>query len=29
VLRGPATAALPSYPVRIRDGLVEVRGVVQ
>jgi nitrite reductase/ring-hydroxylating ferredoxin subunit/uncharacterized membrane protein len=27
VLRGPATAALPKYPVRIRDGLVEVRGV--
>ncbi|OMC46370.1 (2Fe-2S)-binding protein [Mycobacterium sp. IS-2888] len=27
VTRGPATAALPSYPVRIRDGLVEVRGV--
>jgi nitrite reductase/ring-hydroxylating ferredoxin subunit/uncharacterized membrane protein len=26
VLRGPATAALPSYPVRIRDGVVEVRG---
>lgn len=26
VLRGPATAALPSYPVRIRGGLVEVRG---
>lgn len=22
-----ATTALPSYPVRIRDGLVEVRGV--
>ena len=29
VLRGPATAALPSYPVRIRDGIVEVRGVLQ
>ncbi|HZU48438.1 MAG TPA: Rieske 2Fe-2S domain-containing protein [Mycobacterium sp.] len=29
VLRGPATAALPSYPVRIRDGIVEVRGVAQ
>lgn len=29
VLRGPATAALPSYPVRIRDGLIEVRGVAQ
>jgi nitrite reductase/ring-hydroxylating ferredoxin subunit/uncharacterized membrane protein len=29
VLRGPATAALPSYPVRIRDGLVEVRGVAK
>ncbi|MGD1171654.1 Rieske 2Fe-2S domain-containing protein [Mycobacterium seoulense] len=27
VLRGPATAALPSYPARVRDGLVEVRGV--
>ncbi|OMC07401.1 (2Fe-2S)-binding protein [Mycobacterium sp. IS-836] len=27
VMRGPATAALPSYPVRIRDGLVELRGV--
>ena len=27
VLRGPATAALPKYPVRIPDGLVEVRGV--
>ncbi|WP_419538317.1 Rieske (2Fe-2S) protein [Mycobacterium colombiense] len=26
VLRGPATAPLPSYPVRIRDGLVEVHG---
>ncbi|OBF85312.1 (2Fe-2S)-binding protein [Mycobacterium sp. 852002-51163_SCH5372311] len=26
VLRGPATAALPSYPTRIRNGLVEVRG---
>lgn len=26
VLRGPATAALPSYPTRIRDGVVEVRG---
>jgi nitrite reductase/ring-hydroxylating ferredoxin subunit len=26
VLRGPATAALPNYPVRIRDGFVEVRG---
>jgi nitrite reductase/ring-hydroxylating ferredoxin subunit/uncharacterized membrane protein len=29
VLRGPATAALPSYPVRIRDGFVEVRGVAK
>lgn len=29
VLRGPATAALPTYPVRIRDGLVEVHGVGQ
>jgi nitrite reductase/ring-hydroxylating ferredoxin subunit/uncharacterized membrane protein len=26
VLRGPATASLPSYPARIRDGVVEVRG---
>jgi nitrite reductase/ring-hydroxylating ferredoxin subunit/uncharacterized membrane protein len=26
VLKGPATAALPSYPTRIRDGMVEVRG---
>ncbi|OBF10431.1 (2Fe-2S)-binding protein [Mycobacterium sp. ACS4054] len=26
VLRGPATAALPHYPARIRAGLVEVRG---
>ena len=25
VLRGPATAALPTYPARIRDGFVEVR----
>jgi nitrite reductase/ring-hydroxylating ferredoxin subunit/uncharacterized membrane protein len=29
VLRGPATAALPRYPTRIRDGMVEVRGVAQ
>ena len=29
VLRGPATAALPRYPVRIRDGLVEVRGAAK
>lgn len=29
VLRGPATAALPRYPARIRDGLVEVRGVAR
>lgn len=29
VLRGPATAALPRYPVRIRDGIVEVRGVAK
>lgn len=29
VLRGPATAALPSYPARIRDGLVEVRGAAK
>jgi len=27
VLRGPATAALPSYPTRVRDGFVEVCGV--
>ncbi len=26
VLRGPATAGLPSYPARIRAGMVEVRG---
>lgn len=26
VLKGPATASLPSYPTRIRDGMVEVRG---
>jgi len=26
VLKGPATASLPSYPTRIRDGIVEVRG---
>jgi nitrite reductase/ring-hydroxylating ferredoxin subunit/uncharacterized membrane protein len=26
VLKGPATASLPSYPTRIRDGVVEVRG---
>lgn len=29
VLRGPATAALPHYPVRIRDGLIEVRGMMK
>jgi nitrite reductase/ring-hydroxylating ferredoxin subunit/uncharacterized membrane protein len=29
VQRGPATAALPSYPVRIRDGVVEVRGAAK
>lgn len=29
VLRGPATAALPSYPVRIRGGQVEVRGAAK
>lgn len=29
VLRGPATAALPHYPVRIRDGLVEVHGMTK
>lgn len=27
VLRGPATAALPSYQVRIREGIIEVHGV--
>jgi nitrite reductase/ring-hydroxylating ferredoxin subunit/uncharacterized membrane protein len=26
VLRGPATAALPCYPTRVRDGVVQVRG---
>lgn len=26
VVKGPATAPLPSYPTRIRDGMVEVRG---
>lgn len=26
VLKGPATASLPRYPTRIRDGMVEVRG---
>jgi nitrite reductase/ring-hydroxylating ferredoxin subunit/uncharacterized membrane protein len=25
VLKGPATAPLPSYPTRVRDGMVEVR----
>jgi nitrite reductase/ring-hydroxylating ferredoxin subunit/uncharacterized membrane protein len=29
VVRGPATAPLPRYPTRIRDGMVEVRGVEQ
>lgn len=29
VLRGPATAALPNYPARIRDGLIEVRGAAK
>ncbi|OBI97388.1 (2Fe-2S)-binding protein [Mycobacterium alsense] len=29
VLRGPSTAALPRYPARVRDGLVEVRGVAK
>jgi nitrite reductase/ring-hydroxylating ferredoxin subunit/uncharacterized membrane protein len=29
VARGPATAALPRYPTRIRDGIVEVRGVAR
>lgn len=29
VVRGPATAALPKYPVRIRDGVLEVRGVAK
>jgi nitrite reductase/ring-hydroxylating ferredoxin subunit/uncharacterized membrane protein len=27
VVRGPATASLPAYPTRIRDGMVEVKGV--
>jgi nitrite reductase/ring-hydroxylating ferredoxin subunit/uncharacterized membrane protein len=27
VVRGPATASLPSYPTRIRDGMVEIKGV--
>ena len=27
VLKGPATASLPSYPTRIRDGVVEIRGL--
>lgn len=27
VLRGPATAPLPSYPTRIRQGVIEIRGV--
>lgn len=27
VIRGPATASLPSYPTRIRDGMIEVKGV--
>jgi nitrite reductase/ring-hydroxylating ferredoxin subunit/uncharacterized membrane protein len=26
VVRGPATAALPNYPTRIRDGMIEVKG---
>jgi nitrite reductase/ring-hydroxylating ferredoxin subunit len=26
VLRGPATAPLPCYPTRVRDGVIEVRG---
>ncbi|OBB95185.1 (2Fe-2S)-binding protein [Mycobacterium sp. 852002-40037_SCH5390672] len=29
VLRGPATTALPHYPVRIRDGLVEIHGMAK
>ncbi len=29
VLRGPATGTLPRYPVRIRDGFVEVRAGAQ
>ncbi|WP_231639710.1 Rieske 2Fe-2S domain-containing protein [Mycobacterium sp. Marseille-P9652] len=28
VVRGPATAALPRYPTRVRAGIVEVRGTV-
>ena len=27
VVRGPATASLPSYPTRIRDGMVEIKGL--
>jgi len=26
VVRGPATAPLPCYPTRVRDGMIEVRG---
>lgn len=26
VARGPATAALPTYPTRIRDGVIEIKG---
>lgn len=29
VMRGPATADLPTYPTRIRHGMVEVRGVTR
>lgn len=29
VLRGPATAPLPNYPARIRDGFVEVHGAAK
>jgi nitrite reductase/ring-hydroxylating ferredoxin subunit len=27
VTRGPATASLPRYPTRIRDGMIEVNGL--
>lgn len=29
VARGPATAALPAYPTRIREGIIEIRGAVR
>jgi hypothetical protein len=28
VQRGPATAPLPCYPTRVREGVIEVRGTV-